>query len=74
MIQYSYLHAYIDCAPPLKYSDTPNSAKAIPEKGTKGGGLILDLSLLLNNGCLIRPLSEKVIIILPRFSPIIKNR
>ena len=36
--------------------------------------LMLDLSLLLNNGCLIQPLSEKVIIILPRFSPIIKNR
>ena len=30
--------------------------------------------ILLNNRCLIRPLSEKVIIILPRFSPIIKNR
>ena len=36
--------------------------------------IMLDLSLLLNNGCLIQPLSEKVIIILPRFSPIIKNR
>ena len=34
---------------------------------------MLDLSLLLNNGCLIQPLTEKVIIIPPRFSPIIKN-